>query len=271
MVRFFENLPIRQRILLGVAVPIFGLMILNAVLISRELSIATIVMRLTAYIYLTHEIEQAGQERAIGAGGFMAQSFDAARLRRFVSLIATQETLSGAVLSLASEQTRNAMKGVLSSPETAEVDRLRGLAAGPDAAKVAASDWFAAASKRIDLIRTVRDGMSAELMNAAQSNNSSAQKQLYWLLAGLAVLLGASAISAAVEEQRAATQEIARNVQQAADGAQQVTDNIQGVSEVAESTGRVATTVLAASQTLSREAEQMKNIVGKFLHDVRTA
>ena len=684
MLRLHENLPIRQRILLGIAVPIFGLMILTALLISRELSIlresgrlqgvirlandvsavidrlqlergasvvflsskgtqfgdllkakrqdsdqaldrlrhaiqgsgsdplspeltaqmtksldslggiddfrrqvdrqevdnasvfkryteavsgflggisylgtlstdVTIVMRLTAYIHLMHGIEKAGQERATGAGGFGPQGFDVPRLNRFVSLIAAQETLFGSVLPLASDETRNAIKGTLSSPESAEVDRLRGYAtgtAGQEVAKIAASDWFAAATKRIDLLRAVRDGMLAELMSAAQSNNSSAQTQLYWLLAGLAALLGASAgvalatargiyrpvnaltaaidrlangdtsvsvdgverkdeigtmsravevfkinkmradrldeeqkreqevkekrriaietyatrfeadvggvlgvlaqsagemqssaeimaanaeetnrqsltvsnaarqasnnvgtvaaaaeeltaaiqeisrqvaqsgmiadnavresretdaivaaltgatqrigeivdlingiagqtnllalnatieaaragdtgkgfavvagevkvlatqtakatdditsqigevqqrtgataaaighisqiiaelhsiasaIAAAVEEQRAATQEIARNVQQAADGAQQVTDNIQGVSEAAESTGRVASTVLAASQTLAREAEQMKNIVGKFLNDVRTA
>ena len=81
----------------------------------------------------------------------------------------------------------------------------------------------------------------------------------------------ATAIASAVEEQGAATQEIARNVEQAATGTQEVTSNISGVNQAASETGAASSQVLGASQELARQADGLKAIVQKFLHDVRAA
>ncbi|WP_445680379.1 methyl-accepting chemotaxis protein [Radicibacter daui] len=81
----------------------------------------------------------------------------------------------------------------------------------------------------------------------------------------------ASAVAAAVEQQNAATAEITRNVQEAARGTEQVNDNISGVTEAAAETGTAAGDVLNAASSLSRQAEQLRGEVNRFLTDVRAA
>jgi methyl-accepting chemotaxis protein len=81
----------------------------------------------------------------------------------------------------------------------------------------------------------------------------------------------ATTIASAVEEQGAATQEIARNVQQAAQGTSEVTSNIAGVSQAASETGSAASQVLGASSELSKQSEQLRLEVEKFLAGVKAA
>jgi methyl-accepting chemotaxis protein len=81
----------------------------------------------------------------------------------------------------------------------------------------------------------------------------------------------ATGIAAAVEEQGAATQEIVRNVGQAAAGTSEVTTTIAGVAGAAESTGAAANHVLASASDLSRQAEQLRAEVDRFLGTVRAA
>ena len=81
----------------------------------------------------------------------------------------------------------------------------------------------------------------------------------------------AATIAAAVEEQGTATQDIARNVQEAARGTQEVTSNITGVSTGAEATGKAANQVLESAGQLSRQSEELRGAVDKFLDDIRAA
>ncbi|MGP0090677.1 MAG: protoglobin domain-containing protein [Xanthobacteraceae bacterium] len=81
----------------------------------------------------------------------------------------------------------------------------------------------------------------------------------------------ATTIASAVEEQGAATKEIARNVQQASQGTSEVSSNISGVTRAAGETGAAASQVLASATDLSRQAEQLRTEVDKFLATVRAA
>jgi methyl-accepting chemotaxis protein len=80
-----------------------------------------------------------------------------------------------------------------------------------------------------------------------------------------------SAIAAAVEEQSAATQEISRHVKQAASGTQQVTENVTSVTRAAQETGTAATQMLDSASELAKQSEILRDQVGKFLANVRTA
>ncbi len=80
-----------------------------------------------------------------------------------------------------------------------------------------------------------------------------------------------STIASAVEQQGAATQEISRNVQQAAQGTTEVSSNISDVQRGASETGSASEQVLVAAQSLSRDSDQLKREVGKFLDSVRAA
>jgi methyl-accepting chemotaxis protein len=81
----------------------------------------------------------------------------------------------------------------------------------------------------------------------------------------------ASAIASAVEQQGAATREIARNVQAAAQGTSQVSSNISGVTRAAGETGAAASQVLSSATGLSRQSEQLRVEVDKFLSTIRAA
>ncbi|NQV21723.1 MAG: methyl-accepting chemotaxis protein [Rhodospirillales bacterium] len=78
-----------------------------------------------------------------------------------------------------------------------------------------------------------------------------------------------TAISAAAEEQGAATQEIARSVEEAATGTGEVSSRINSVNEAAAETGEAAKEVLDAAAELSRQSENMKVEVERFLEHIR--
>lgn len=80
-----------------------------------------------------------------------------------------------------------------------------------------------------------------------------------------------SGISAAVEEQSAATQEISQNIAMAAEGTSNVSASIAGVSEAAASTGREAATMLQSAEGLSAQAENLRQAVGDFVAQIRSA
>ncbi|SDF03668.1 CHASE3 domain-containing protein [Rhodospira trueperi] len=81
----------------------------------------------------------------------------------------------------------------------------------------------------------------------------------------------ASTIASAVEEQDAATQEIARNVQQASLGTTEVSATIGGVTEAAREAGSAAENVLSATNSLNEQSNALKQMVERFLADVRSA
>ena len=80
-----------------------------------------------------------------------------------------------------------------------------------------------------------------------------------------------STIASAVEQQSAATSEIARSVENAATGTQDVSHNIESVTETASETGAAASQVLSASESLSREAVNLHQMVTSFLDAVKKA
>lgn len=80
-----------------------------------------------------------------------------------------------------------------------------------------------------------------------------------------------TAISAAVEEQGAATNEISRSVQEASQGTSEVSTNIAGITASAGETGAAASQVLSSASELSRQSEQLRAEVDKFLDTVKAA
>jgi methyl-accepting chemotaxis protein len=78
-----------------------------------------------------------------------------------------------------------------------------------------------------------------------------------------------SGVAAAVEEQNAATREIARNVQEASAGNQEVSQKVELVARAAEGTKGAAATVLDASHQLGKHTDNIRNVIERFVRDVR--
>ncbi len=79
------------------------------------------------------------------------------------------------------------------------------------------------------------------------------------------------AVAAGVTEQSAAVSEITSNAQSAAGGTQEVNATIGGISEAASETGAASQRILATSRNLTGEADQLKQLVSRFLTDLKAA
>jgi methyl-accepting chemotaxis protein len=112
-------------------------------------------------------------------------------------------------------------------------------------------------------------GQQINGIQAATQDSVTAIKEISVTIGRISEI--SSTIASAVEEQGAATQEISRNVQQAAQGTMEVSSNIADVQRGAGETGSASTQVLTAAQSLSRDSNQLKHEVVKFLESVRAA
>ena len=78
-------------------------------------------------------------------------------------------------------------------------------------------------------------------------------------------------VAAAVEEQNAATREIARNVQEASAGNQEVSQKVELVAHAARDTKGSAATVLDAARQLGEHTDKIRQVIERFVHDMRAA
>ena len=115
--------------------------------------------RIGAYTQFLQGKERAGIERAMGAAGYGAGAFAPNIYRRFISLIAAQSTFFRSAYEFASPDDLAFAKQTLSGPVVEEVDRLRKIALDSPqtgtTAGIKAPVWFAAITKKIDLMKAV--------------------------------------------------------------------------------------------------------------------
>jgi methyl-accepting chemotaxis protein len=131
--------------------------------------------------------EQAGQERATGAGGLLVGRFEPAQHRRFLALIAAQERCFEIVTQTAPPRAA-ALRDLLA--DQAEFERMRmamrrdglaGTVAGFDA-----PSWFAAATRRIDGLKVVEDGLVADLEAICEKALAEARREFVHRFDGMA-------------------------------------------------------------------------------------
>jgi len=147
----------------------------------------------TAYLKLMEGKERAGQERATGAGAFAANAFEPAVYRRFVSLIADQETFFRDFIALATAEQAQFFKSTLDVEATKTVETMRkaGLdfIATGNTGGVSGPDWFNGTTARINLLKQIEDRMAADLQALTHSVNAQATMVLTIALAAVGILL----------------------------------------------------------------------------------
>ncbi|MGU3492563.1 methyl-accepting chemotaxis protein [Xanthobacteraceae bacterium A53D] len=113
------------------------------------------------------------------------------------------------------------------------------------------------------------DEISAKIAEIQQSTQGTvtSMAEILRIIADMKQI--SSSIAGAVEEQGAATGEIAGNCQRAATGTQMVTQNIGGVGQAAEITGSASTELLALSEGLSGQAADLRDVVERFVVDLK--
>jgi methyl-accepting chemotaxis protein len=121
-----------------------------------------------SYQSLMRAKEMAGQERAVGAAGLAAGRFEPKIYARLASLGAAQDAYFSSYEATASEHQLALLARLKADPLTVAVAGLRqkifdkGLEGNIDG--VDSASWWAATSKRIDLLKTMEDETSADLL-----------------------------------------------------------------------------------------------------------
>jgi methyl-accepting chemotaxis protein len=153
-------------------------------LLAGDMQVAT---RISAFVNLMEGKERAGQERAVGSGAFAAGRFDMETYRRFVGLGIEQETFLAMFLRAATGEEAAFFRATLEDPAISTVQSMRKTALDSvesgSMQGVTGPAWFAAATRRIDLLKTVEERMAADLQTAAEEVKSKAISALGFTLA----------------------------------------------------------------------------------------
>ncbi len=145
----------------------------------------------TAYVSFLEAKEQAGIERAVGSAGFAVGKFDLGQIRRLQEVIAIQETHFDDFQDIAQPEMIAAYQGYLKTPEVQQVDKLRNIALrqGLDGELEGfdGGDFFAAQTKRINLLKGLEDQFGSFIYNELQAEKQIASQRLTIMLAGSAI------------------------------------------------------------------------------------
>ena len=155
---------------------------------------------ISAYANLIEAKERAGQERAAVAGGIAAGRFDPDLYVRAVGLAAAQESFFSAFRAAASREARELFARTMSGPALETFNAMRktvergGLSG--ELKSLDSKSWFDAATVRVDMLKTVEDGLGAELLRLMADKKDQATLSLA-IVAGLmllALLVGSLAV-----------------------------------------------------------------------------
>jgi methyl-accepting chemotaxis protein len=148
---------------------------------------------IAAYTAYLQGKERAGIERAMGAGGFGAEKFSPAIYRKFLQLIAMQNTYLSRFYLLAAPEIAALHKKTVVGPAVEEVERLRKIAIESPLAgntgDVNATYWFQTITKKINLLKTVEDGVAGYLSSLTASIRDAAVQEYYLMLGGVTLLV----------------------------------------------------------------------------------
>jgi len=155
---------------------------------GSDKAIAVNAAAFSAYLQMK---ERAGIERAILSSTFGQQGFKDRVYTRFVTLVAEQSSFQQRFMALTNSAMLARYKTLLQQPAIAEVERYRTVAFNQQAAEIAKESpeaWFAASTKRIELMHDFEITLSDNLI----SETNLLHRQLLtqsWLL-GSAMLSG---------------------------------------------------------------------------------
>lgn len=137
---------------------------------------------ISGYIAYLQAKERAGQERAMGAGGFGAGKFSPKIYNRLVELISSQKNYLNSFRMYAEPALWDFHKATVTGTAVAEVDRMRQIAvASPQTGNtggIAGGYWFGEITKKINLMKQVEDRISGDLIALAHGMEAASFKSV---------------------------------------------------------------------------------------------
>jgi methyl-accepting chemotaxis protein len=149
--------------------------------------------RIAAYIGLLQAKERAGQERAFGNGGYSSGKFVGAGRKRFIELIAEQNSFMDTFKIFASKDASDYYKNTVRGSAVDNVQKMRDYALTAEGGDVSGGQydsayWFAEITKKIDLLKSVEDYLNQQIIEIAESNSSNASSTFTLLLVSIIVI-----------------------------------------------------------------------------------
>jgi hemerythrin-like metal-binding protein len=192
------NLKITVPQMAGYYTPTIG----KLLVIVEEMAVLSSDARMTkaiaAYTSFLQGKERAGIERAMGAAGFSAGQFKPAIFKKFIELIAQQNTFLSRFAIFASAEQRAFYKDTVKGAAVDEVNRMRKAAiTSPQTGHTGGVEgpaWFDTITKKINLLKTAEDRIANDLVQLADKLHAGALNQLY-IMIGVAVVLLAAALA----------------------------------------------------------------------------
>ena len=153
---------------------------------------------LSAYVNFTQAKERAGQERATGAPGFAAGSFDPVQYRRLLAVVADQETYFRLFRSYATKTDQDFFAATVTGEPVTEVDRMRKVAVetlpGQPLGDIDGAYWYRMTTARIDLLKQVEDRLAANLIDLGGAVWGSAEREFWVAIAAALAVIGLTGI-----------------------------------------------------------------------------
>ncbi|MFQ5354697.1 MAG: nitrate- and nitrite sensing domain-containing protein, partial [Thermodesulfobacteriota bacterium] len=161
--------------------------------VGEHSSDASITRTLKTYATFIHYKEHAGQERALGAAGFIAGAFDARTYTRFAGLISTQEILFEFFEHTADNETMTVFKNTMEGEVLENVDQMRRvvISRGPGGSLngITGMEWFDLATKRIELLQNVSRYLNNRLYTMSEGLSRAAYSEFMITLTALFTVL----------------------------------------------------------------------------------
>ncbi len=159
--------------------------------------------RLTAaYVNFLQGKERAGIERAVMSTAFARGVFTDGEFAKFNSLVAAQNTYLAVFESFATAEALAVFTDTMNDRSVDQVEEFRTIAAANatnnNLGGVVASDWFAAATGRINLLKSMDDHLAGVLATTVGSMKSAAVRTLWATIAIGVISLSVAAAAAVV-------------------------------------------------------------------------
>ena len=164
---------------------------------SRDVNITR---EMLSYIAIMEIKERAGLERATATSAFTAKKFNSDSFKKFVGLIAQQETFLESFKSSATEEAVKDFEKTINSPITRRVDEMRRFAlTNPDdltSTGYSAQNWFTATTQKINLLKGVEDHLNKTLQEDVTALYDASTFTLYLIVTLTIVGITALSLSA---------------------------------------------------------------------------
>lgn len=148
----------------------------------KESHDATLLLQISSYVNFLLAKENAGIERAVGAGGFLS-GFSIEDLEKFNKLITAQSIYFTAFRSTATSGDKELVRAAFDNQALKDVDRMRGIARSSyqtgDTQGIDSEYWFAQMTKKINILKKLEDEIATDLFEAVETKEYNA---LYLLL-----------------------------------------------------------------------------------------